>query len=341
MTIRQNLFRFVLLSGLLGISLTALPSRSGTGASGQTSRAPLPAKFLPQVTAATAPLKLIAVGDICLARGVEGEMVRRGRGYPFAALKKTLREADITFGNLECCLAFGGEPVPKKYNFRGHPRGAMALAEAGFDVVSLANNHSLDYGKQALADTIDNLKDQGILPSGGGKSLEEAHAVQIMEVRGVRVGFLSYLGLFPAALPLRDHEAGVAMAKLDLITRDVRAAKQQVDLLIVSMHAGKEYRFQHSSRQAEIAHTAVDAGADIVIGHHPHVVQDTEIYQGKPILYSLGNFVFDPSPTFLRDRGMRWSAMAMIEYTPGKPVSARLVDLRIVDRQPRIAGRGE
>lgn len=278
---------------------------------------------------------LVAVGDVCLARGVERRMVERGRGYPFAAMKTTLRAADIAFCNLECCLATTGKPVPKKYNFRGHPRGALALREAGFDVVSLANNHSLDYGKPALAETLRHLSAQNIVVSGAGATLAEAHRLRILSVKGLRIGFLSYIGLFPAAVPLTKNEPAVAMADLRLIRRDVCAARPKVDFLVVSLHAGEEYKFKHAARQAAMAHSAVDSGADLVIGHHPHVVQDSEVYRGKPIYYSLGNFVFDPSPTFLRDRGKRWSAMLQVTFERGKTPRCRLTDLRIVDRQPQ------
>ncbi len=279
---------------------------------------------------------LIAAGDVCLAKGIEQKMKARGRGYPFAALKSRLRKADIAFCNVECCIATVGQPVPKQYNFRAHPRAALAVAEAGFDVVSLANNHSLDYGKAALAETVEHLRRHGVLPVGGGKTLAEARALRIVKRRGLRVGFLAYLGLFPSILPLRSGEPGLAMAELSFIRHDVRAARKRVDVLIVSMHAGKEYTFRSTARQKQIARTAIDCGADMVIGHHPHVVQEMEIYRGRPIFYSLGNFVFDPSPTFLRDGGKGWSAMVVATLTRGKPPRARLVDLRIVDGQPRL-----
>lgn len=281
---------------------------------------------------------LVAVGDICLANGVEKRMKQKGRGYPFATLKEQLRGADIAFGNLECVLATSGKKVPKQFHFRGHPRGARALREAGFDVVSLANNHTLDYGKEALVETVRHLRAQGVTPVGGGRTLAEAHRPHVITVRGMKVGFLAYLGLFPPILPLRAKEPGIAMAYLRHIKRDIKALRPKVDFLIVSMHAGKERAPRHSSRQQQIARAAIDAGADMVIGHHPHVVQDTEIYKGKPIFYSLGNFVFDPSPSFLRDEGRGWSAMAVATLEKGKAPQAKLVELLIVDRQPRLAG---
>lgn len=282
-------------------------------------------------------VSLVAVGDICLAHNVEKAMAARGRGYPFAAMKPVLRSADVAFGNLECCLATVGSPVPKRYNFRGHPRGALALSEAGLRVVSLANNHSLDYGKAALAETVERLLAANVVPVGGGRTLAEARALRIVRVRDVRIGFLAFLGLFPSVVPLRAGEPGVDMADLPRLRRDVAAARRKVDLLIVSMHAGVEQARTPSSRQREIARAAIDAGADLVLGHHPHVVQPLERYRGKIIAYSLGNFVFDPSLASIRDGGRGWSAMLVATLSKGRPPRARLVDLRIVDRQPRLA----
>jgi poly-gamma-glutamate capsule biosynthesis protein CapA/YwtB (metallophosphatase superfamily) len=286
-------------------------------------------------------ITLIATGDICLAHGVEQRMMQAGSGYPFAALKTTLRGADITFGNLECCLANGGKAVPKKYNFRGRPENAAALRDAGFRIVSLANNHSLDYGKEALAETTRTLERYGVRYVGAGRTLAEAHSLRIITVRGVRVGFLAYLGLFPPILPLRTGEPGVAMAELDHLRMEVQAARPKVDILIVSLHAGVEYTFRHSPQQETLAHAAIDAGADMFIGHHPHVVQDTETYRNRPIFYSLGNFVFDPSPTFLREPEKPWSGMVVATFEKGKPPHVRLIPLRIVDRQPRFKHRGD
>lgn len=278
---------------------------------------------------------LIAVGDVCLARGVESIMAMRGRGYPFAAMKNELRRADIAFCNLECCIALSGEAVPKKYNFRARPHAAVALREAGFDVVSLANNHSEDFGREALAETIRRVRAEGIQTVGAGLDPADAHALRIVNVRGLRVGFLAYLGLFPPILPNRDGEPAVAMADMDVIGREVKAARSQVDVLVISLHAGKEYSFRHNRRQREIAHAAIDSGADMVIGHHPHVVQDSEVYKGRPIFYSLGNFVFDPSPAFITHPEKRWSAMVVAELSRVRPPKAQLVELQIVDRQPQ------
>lgn len=280
-------------------------------------------------------VRIVAVGDICLAGGVDRKMRARGRGYPFAAMRDTLRSADIAFGNLECVLADGGEPIPKKYNFRGRPIGALALAEAGFDIVSVANNHTLDYGREGLAETLTHLRRAKVIPVGAGNTLAQAHRMQIVRRGGLRIGFLAYLGMFPPLLPPVTDAPSVAMAYLPRLRADIRSARSHVDFLVVSMHAGVEHAPSPSARQQAIARAAIEAGADAVVGHHPHVVQQLAFYRGKPIFYSLGNFVFNPSQAFLRNPKGRWSALGVIELTRGARPRAHLLSLRLVDAQPR------
>lgn len=282
-------------------------------------------------------VRIVAVGDICLAGGVDRKMRSRGRGYPFAAMRDTLRSADIAFGNLECVLAHGGGPIPKKYNFRGRPIGALALAEAGFDIVSVANNHTLDFGREGLAETLTHLRRAKVIPVGAGNTLAEAHRMQVLRRNGIRIGFLAYLGMFPPLLPPATDEPSVAMAYLPRLRADIRSARRQVDFLVVSMHAGVEHAPSPSSRQQAIARAAIEAGADAVVGHHPHVVQQLAFYRGKPIFYSLGNFVFNPSHAYVRNPKGRWSALGVIELTRGAAPKAHLHDLLIADAQPRLA----
>jgi poly-gamma-glutamate capsule biosynthesis protein CapA/YwtB (metallophosphatase superfamily) len=289
----------------------------------------------PPGTSKEQPVTLVAVGDVCFAKSVAAHMTRSGRGWPFALIAPVTRGADIAVANLECVLARGGTPIAnKKYRFRCDPAGAIALRDGGFRVATLANNHTLDFDKAGLVETIEHLDRASVAAPGGGRTLAEAHRLRVVTVRGLRVGFLAYLGMFPSVVPLREREPGVAMAYLPRMQADIRDARRQVDVLIVCVHAGRERVRTPTPRQREIAHAAVDAGADMVIGHHPHVVQPLEVYRGKPIFYSLGNFVFQPSPEFLRDGGRGWSAMVVATLRRGVPVRARLVDLRIVDGRP-------
>ncbi|MEP6756800.1 MAG: CapA family protein, partial [Chthonomonadales bacterium] len=216
------------------------------------------------------------------------------------------------------------------------PTNAKALKDAGFKIVCLANNHSLDYDRPALVETIAALERNGIPFAGAGRTKADAHRAVILNVKGLKVAFLAYLGLFPAILPEREGKPSVAMAEATAIRRDIAAVRSQVDFVIVSLHAGVERKRHHSSRQENIAHTMVDAGADMVIGHHPHVVQDFETYKGKPIFYSLGNFVFEPSASCRQEGGKHWSGMIRATLERGKPIVATFEELKLVGRQPRL-----
>ena len=302
-----------------------------------------PALIAPCVVAASpnersARVRLVAVGDICLAGGVERASHKAEPTYPFTAMLRTLQSADIAFGNLECVLSARGRPVPKRYNFRARPAWAKKLYAAGFDVLSVANNHTLDYGRAALADTVRHLREAGIVAVGAGETLSEALRVRILQRRGLRIGFLAYLGMFPPLLPIIADQPCVAMGHPHQVRRDVADARKQVDVLIVSVHAGVERQSTPSARQREIGRAAVDAGADLVLGHHPHIVQPVESYRGKPICYSLGNFVFDPSPAVLRNPAGPWSAMAVADLGPDGSVRVQLVPLRLQNRRPQLHG---
>lgn len=237
----------------------------------------------PQVT-------LLFAGDIMLAR-TPGQALARGTD-PFGPFADLLRQADLAVGNLECVVASVGARVPKLYNFRCHPRSVAALARYGW-VVSLANNHSGDYGKDAFAEELSLLKQGGVASFGGGANAREAHAPLVIEKKGLKIAFLGY-----DEIELRSYEAGqatpgVAWSDDDAVVRDVQAAKRQADLVVVFPHWGLEYHTQPSDRQKQLARTMIDAGADLVVGSHPHVTEGAEYYKGKLIVYSLGNFVFD------------------------------------------------
>jgi poly-gamma-glutamate capsule biosynthesis protein CapA/YwtB (metallophosphatase superfamily) len=282
------------------------------------------------VKAGVKSVRLVAVGDINLAGSVGPVMEKKGRGYPFALIRKTLREADIAFGNLECCIATCGEPLPEKqFTFRAHPRGAVALAEAGFDIVSLANNHAWDYGRTALAETVKRVREAGVQTAGAGSNREEAHALTVVKRNGMRVGFLAYLGMLPPLVKESETEPSLAMASVEVITQEVKAARKKVDVLVVSLHAGKEMVQKITARQKAFAQAAIDAGADLVLGHHPHIVQAMVMYRGKPIYYSLGNFVFSAS-------GRGTGALADVTLSADRRVEARLRPLVLAGVQPHF-----
>jgi poly-gamma-glutamate synthesis protein (capsule biosynthesis protein) len=230
---------------------------------------------------------LLFVGDMMLGRHVERlARERQDWVFPFRRIVDRVRGATIAFGNLECIAAEGGAPTP----FRADPRVLEGLRDAGFDVVSVANNHAMDAGPEALDRMLRRLRALGITPT--GVRTDAGQDVAIVHANGLRVGFLAYswfVGDFPpaAGLPLI---AGTDRAEM---VADIARARPAVDYLVVSLHMGLEGARHASEPQRQKARAAIDAGADLVVGHHPHVPQELERYRGKPIAYSLGDFVFD------------------------------------------------
>ncbi len=237
-------------------------------------------------------ITLVLVGDVMLADG-PGKLIRSGRD-PFAHFASALRDADLSIGNLECVISSKGRAESKPYTFRA-PKRALPLLKKYFSVVSLANNHSGDFGKPAFADMLDTLDRRGISYVGGGRNLRDAHRPFVREIKGKRIGLLAYNGFFPRSFEALPDSPGHAWLDEDYVIDGIRKAKQEsgVDFLIVYPHWGWEYQKTASDRQINMAHLMIDSGADAVVGGHPHVTQNIEIYRGKPIFYSLGNFVFD------------------------------------------------
>ena len=239
-------------------------------------------------------LEFLFVGDMMLSRGVGAQMIRRDDFYyPFRRIALTLRGSDFVFGNLEGPVSSRGINQGSEYSFRADPRAIDGLRFAGFDVLSIANNHILDWGREAMFDTIDILEMNGIRAVGAGKDLEEANAPAILDVEGVSVAVFAYTNLYPWGLVAGEDYPGVSDFRLERILEDIRAIQDDVDLVVVSYHWGDEYVERSSEEQRALARAIIDAGADLIVGHHPHVVGELEKYKHGWIAYSLGNFVFD------------------------------------------------
>jgi len=240
------------------------------------------------------PVRITLVGDIMLGGSADEFMRRHGYDYAFAGVTGELERADVLFGNLEGPLTNGGEPAPDKtYLFRTPPMEvAPALARAGFDVVSLANNHTLDYGATGLFDTETALFDAGIRGVGAGRDSSAARRAAVIERDGHRVGFLAYSNTFPEAFWAGPAQPGTAFGHRRHVEADVRALRPRVDTVVVSFHWGREATTELRPYQPMLARAAIDAGADIVAGHHPHVLQGVERYGDGIIFYSLANFTF-------------------------------------------------
>jgi poly-gamma-glutamate synthesis protein (capsule biosynthesis protein) len=254
-------------------------------------------------------VELVAVGDIMLSRTVEERTEVYGSKYPFEAVAELVRGADIAIGHLECPLTVDGDPIDKRFLFRAHPRNADALAWAGFDVLNLASNHVLDFGQEGFEETVE------------------------QEVRGRRIAFLAYAAARWKGSPEVPTSEQISFAEPATIREDVQRAKQLADLVVVIMHLGTEYQSLPDEEQLTVSRAAIDAGACLVIGHHPHVVQRTEVYRGGFIAYSLGNFVFDIDTL----EGAREGAILRVLLGDAGVEAVDLIPVRIVDDvQPRL-----
>lgn len=244
------------------------------------------------------------VGDIMLADG-PGRLIRQG-GNPFAPMAASLARADLRVGNLECVVARGGKALAKPWTFRAHPR-VLPLLQRHVDVVSLANNHSGDYGPAAFTEMLDRLDRAGLPYVGGGRDRRDAHRIRVIERKGVRLAILGFNEMFPRRFEAGDAHPGIAWSDDEQVLHDIRMARTQADVVIPFMHWGQEGNLQAHARQRALARRMIQAGADAVVGAHPHVVQDTEVIDGKPVIYSLGNFVFDGfSDTASRTGAVLW-----------------------------------
>jgi len=238
------------------------------------------------------PIRLLAVGDIAL-NDAYGDLIEvSGPGYPFERLSSRLSSADVLIGNLEGPLTERESVFPGKCSLRSRPEYVEGLVAGGFSAVSLANNHILDSGDKGLRDTLDNLEHHGVKHAG----IVDGPAGQtpaIIEVKGKRIGLLAYCDVtIDSPFYFPDVSPGVARFELESTVSEVSRLSDRVDTTVVSLHWGIENLSYPSPAQVQAAHALVDAGAQLVLGHHPHVVQGIERYRKGCIAYCLGNWVF-------------------------------------------------
>ncbi len=274
-------------------------------------------------------LVLSFVGDMMFDRSVAGFIKSKGSDYVFQGYEKHFRDSDIVFGNLETSLSYRGQPIQEKeYVFRSSPKIAPFLKKHKFSALSIANNHVLDYGPAAFTDIMKLLKENGINYGGGGHNKQEALEGVVVEEKGLKIGFIAFTRVTPsvdwyagAKKPgiigaYKVHEAEVLEAVVSL--------KSKCDILVVSLHWGKEGSTTIRKEEKDLAHKLVDTGADVIMGHHPHVVQGIEMYKGKPIFYSLGNFFFTTSKAAINNNTIMATArfdstgtLKSVEAVPG------------------------
>lgn len=234
------------------------------------------------------PVRMLFAGDLTLSDNVE-QFVGSRMGYVFERWKPG-READVFMVNLEHPITTWTERVEKKFNFKMSPAYGAILLDAGVTLVNSANNHIFDYGFQGIEDTMGYLDSLGIPYTGIGRNLKDARRPVILERKGRKIGFLGYFG--GGDFAATSDTPGYAPRYTRFIVEDVKKLRKQVDYVVVNFHWGVERAPLPEEWQRTLAHRVVDAGADLIIGHHPHILQGIERYKGAVIAYSLGNFVF-------------------------------------------------
>jgi poly-gamma-glutamate synthesis protein (capsule biosynthesis protein) len=299
-------------------------------------------------------ITVVAVGDIMFS-GSSGRLVSsKGPKAPFTSTRRILSGADVTVGNLETPLSRRGAPVAgKSFTFRGTPRAAKGLRWAGFDFLSLANNHARDYGSVALKDTVRTLDSVGIAHAGAGKNRRAAWKPAIIERNGATIAFLGFSQIGPSNFSATSSRAGTAYTmNRSAVNRAIRRASKPADYVIVSFHWGVEKDYRANARQIADGRAAIRSGADLVLSHHPHVIQGVEFYRKGLIAYSLGNFVFSPGSVQGRDsmilrltlspKGVSKVSAVPVRISSGRPVVQKGAEakriIRIIKRTSAARG---
>ncbi|MBN3522835.1 CapA family protein [Paenibacillus apiarius] len=256
-------------------------------------------------------VRLSFVGDIMMAGKVEALVQEKGYDFPFQYVKGLLQAADLSIGNLETPLTTDGVPAEEKdFIYKTSPLAAEAIANAGIDIVNLANNHTMDQGEDGLLDTFKALNKANVKYVGAGKDSREAYTPVIVERQGIKMAILGFTRVIPdSSWYAGKNKPGVATTyegTKEQAAKAIKEAKQQADLVIVIAHWGKEREDYPVEYQKELAQLYVDSGADLIVGGHPHVLQGFERYKDKWIAYSVGNFVFT-----LNELPKTWDTMVL------------------------------
>lgn len=269
-----------------------------------------------------------AVGDVMLAGRWAASIRNNGYDFPFRGVAAELKTGDITIANLESPIARNGsEFTGKKFRFRAEPELAGALNRSGINLVTLANNHTMDFGGPALMETMQNLESAGIAWIGAGENLAEARKMALYTIKGKKIAFLGYSLTQPVEFFAGKSRPGTAPGFEKIFVEDISRARQEADYVIVSFHWGTEGRSDIQPYQRTVAHKAIDAGADVIIGHHPHVLRGIERYKTGIVFYSLGNFTFAS-----KGKSAEAGAMVRLRFSEGKR-EAELLPLDVLHRR--------
>jgi poly-gamma-glutamate synthesis protein (capsule biosynthesis protein) len=273
-------------------------------------------------------ISIAAVGDVMLGAAALRTIEERGCDYPFDSTRTLLRGADIAIANLEAPFTRRGSPFDKRFTFRVPPQWAAGVRNAGFDVLNLANNHILDYGQDGLFDTIATLDSLGLFHCGAGANDSAAAAPALVRVRGKTIAFLGFSTTYPEEFWATRNRAGTCFPFQLRMEKAIKASRAQADHVVVSFHWGAELATTPKDYQRLLAHRAVECGADVVLGHHAHVLQGIEVYRGRLIAYGLGNFAFGS-----RSESSRESMILKVYLDADGPVLARVIPISVYHRE--------
>lgn len=246
-------------------------------------------------------VRFCAVGDVLLDRGLKKVLENNSPGYIFEETSDFIKSHDLALCNLECVISTKGIPIPKQYTFRADTSVLNGLKASGFNIYSLANNHTIDFGRDALIEMKELLEENNFYTVGAGENQTEALKPLIVRIKDISIAIFANLNFPLESYVYLEDLAGPCQASIEELTEEIKEIKEKVDFIIVSFHWGREFDPYPTNIQIENAHKTIEAGADLIIGHHPHVIQSIEKYNDKFIIYSLGNFVFDQQKTERRE----------------------------------------
>lgn len=291
------------------------------------------------------PIIITATGDIMLGRGVGSRLGNSDMNLAYKNLKSEFDRADIVFGNLENPISNRGRKLPGKgICLRADPAMVQVLKEGGFDIVSLANNHILDYDSEALLDTLQILDENGIGYAGAGENIEEARAPYIYTIKDRSIAVFAYdefahyyySNSYKRRFQATEILPGTAPMNEDMILEDIKNIREKVDIILVSLHWGIEESNNITKEQRRLAHILIDNGVDAILGHHPHVIQPIEIYNNKPIIYSMGNYIFDQN-----DENNKQGMVISLILDNEKIREVEALPIYIKDKREPIIAEGE
>ena len=286
-------------------------------------RSPTNATPSPKTTPERGTLMIQATGDVSLDPNYISNLKTYGYDYAWSGLKGLFQRDDLTIVNLECPVSLGGVQQSKQFTFRGDPAALPAMKEAGVEVANIGNNHSYDYGMTAFLDTLRYLDHSGITAVGGGKNDEDATKPRVFNLKGWKVAVVGIGGVAepaPESVAAPGHPGVACHHDVDCMVGAIRRADKVADLVVVVIHWGVELHPEPNSTQIDWAHQLIDAGADAIFGHHSHRLGSVEAYKGRPIFWSLGNFVW---PAF--SGAGATTGVARVVITPNAEITYRLL----------------